>query len=325
MRSNRMRARSALAALAVVSALLRPVRAEDAAPDWAYPVASHDYVPPKDDGTIRHVPGSDAGFTLTEIRDLFFALDWFPGGHPPMPAVVAVGRKPDFRPCGVCHRPEGVGGPENASLAGLPEDYILRQIADYRSGARSTAVKDRAHVFRMIAGLKTLSEGEIKQAAAYYAGLRLPQRIKVIEADSVPTSTVPNWYYTPKHDGQTEALGERIIEMPDDEEAFVDRDARVTFTAYVPPGSLVRGAALAAGGAGGRIPACATCHGEGLRGLGTVPPLAGRSPTMIFRQLYEFKSRVRDGVLAGPMQANAATMSLSEMIALAAYAGSLAP
>jgi cytochrome c553 len=284
-----------------------------------------DYVPPKDDGTARHVTGSNADFTLTEIRDLFFALDWFPDAHPPMPQVVSLGRKPDFRPCGVCHRPEGVGGPENASLAGLPEDYILRQIEDYRSGARSTAVKARAHVFRMIAGLNVLSDEEIRQAAAYYAAIKLPPRIKVIEADTVPTSYVPNWYYTPKNDGQTEALGERIIEMPDDEEAFVDRDARVTFTAYVPPGSLARGAALVAGAAGGGIPACATCHGQGLHGLGTIPPLAGGSPTMIFRQLYEFKTHVRNGQMAGPMQANAATMTQSDMIAIAAYVATLAP
>jgi len=325
MRPNRVHPRSAFATLAIFSALLLPVRAEDAPPVWAYPVAPKDYVPPPDDGTKRHVPGSNAGFTLTEIRDLFVARDWFPDAHKPMPQVIAVGRKPDVRPCGVCHRPEGVGGPENASLAGLPEDYILRQIFDYRSGARGTAVTERAHVFRMIASLKSMSDEEIKQAAAYYAAMQLPKRLKVIESDTVPTSYIPNWYYTAKNDGQTEVLGERIMEMPDDEAAFVDRDSRVTFTAYVPPGSLARGAALVTGAANERIPACATCHGEGLRGVGTIPPLAGRSPTMIFRQLYEFKTHIRNGQLAGPMQANAATMTQSEMIAIAAYVASQPP
>jgi cytochrome c553 len=325
MRQNSMHALLALTTLAMLSGFVVPVRAQEAPPAWAYPVAPKDYVPPADDGSKRHVPGSSAGFTLTEIRDLFFALDWFPDAHPPMPQVVAVGRKPDLRPCGVCHRPEGVGGPENASLAGLPEDYILRQIDDYRSGARSTAVKERAHVFRMIAGLKGLSEAEIKQAAAYFAALRLPWRIKVLEADSVPTSYVPAWYFTPKNDGQTEKLGERILEMPDDEEAFVDRDSRVTFTAYVPRGSIARGAALVAGQEAERIPACATCHGEGLRGMGSIPPLAGRSPTMIFRQLWEFKTGSRNGQLAAPMQANVANMTQSDMIAVAAHIAALPP
>jgi cytochrome c553 len=324
-----MIARSILAALAVASAILSamalPAHAQDAPPVWAYPVAPPDYVPPADDGSTRHVTGSSAGFTLSEIRDLFVARDWLPEAHQPMPQVVALGRKPDLRPCGVCHRPEGVGGPENASLAGLPEDYIVRQVEDYRSGARSTAVKERAHVFRMIAGLKTLSDAEIKQAAAYYAAMKLPQRIKVVEAESVPTSYVPTWYYTPRNDGRTEPLGERIMEMPDDEDTFVDRDSRVTFTAYVPHGSLARGAALVAGKDGDRIPACAACHGEALRGMGDIPPLAGRSPTMIFRQLYEFKTGIRNGQMATPMQANAAQMSQSEMIAIAAYVASMAP
>jgi cytochrome c553 len=328
-----MIARSIFAALAVASAVASavvlvmalPVHAQDAPPVWAYPVAPPDYVPPADDGSKRQVTGSSAGFTLTEIRDLFVARDWFPDAHPPMPQVVALGRKPDFRPCGVCHRPEGIGGPENASLAGLPQNYIVEQIEDYRSGARSTAVKERTHVFRMIAGLKTLSDTEIKQAAAYYAAMKLPQRIKVVEAESVPTSYVPSWYYTPKNDGRTEPLGERIMEMPDDEDRFVDRDSRVTFTAYVPRDSLARGAALVAGGDGDRIPACAACHGEALRGMGDIPPLAGRSPTMIFRQLYEFKTGIRNGQLAAPMQANVAHMSQSEMIAIAAYIASMAP
>jgi cytochrome c553 len=177
----------------------------------------------------------------------------------------------------------------------------------------------------MITGLNTLSDPEIKEAAAYYAALPLPRRIKVVEAGTVPTSYVPNWYYTPKNDGQTEPLGERILEMPDDEEAFVDRDSRVTFTAYVPLGSLARGAALVAGASADRIPACAACHGQGLHGLGTIPPLAGRSPTMIFRQLYEFKTHIRNGAMAGPMQANTANMTQPEMIAIAAYIGSLPP
>ena len=321
-----MVSRALIRAVLLLGAWLVPfgARAQEAPPVWAYPVAPPGYVPPKDDGTKRHVPGSGAGFTLTEIRDLFFALDWFPDAHPPMPQVVAQGRRPNMRPCGVCHRPEGIGGPENASLAGLPEEYLLRQIQDYRSGARSTAVAARAHLFRMVAALKDLSDEEIKAAAAYYASLKLPPRIRVVEAERIPTSYVPAWYYTPKNDGQTEALGQRIMEMPDDEEAFVDRDARVTFTAYVPPGSIAAGAALVAGKEE-RVPACATCHGEGLRGMDAFPPLAGRSPTMIFRQLYEFKTGIRHGEMAAPMQQNVSAMTQADMIAIAAYIGSLTP
>ena len=47
-----------------------------------------------DDGTLRHLPGSTLAFTLTQIRDPFGPADWYPGDHPPMPEVVALGRKP---------------------------------------------------------------------------------------------------------------------------------------------------------------------------------------------------------------------------------------
>lgn len=298
---------------------------DDAPPAWAYPIAPPGTVAPKDDGTLRHVPGSTRGYTLTEIRDLFVARDWFPDAHPPMPAIVAEGRKPDLRPCGVCHRPEGIGGPENASLAGLPADYMKRQIADFRSGARSTGVKERAHVFRMISGLKELSADEIESAVAYYAALRLPKRIEVVESDTVPSNTIPNWYFTRKNDGTTEPLAGRIVEMPDDEENFVNRDSRVTFTAWVPPGSVALGRRIASGDFADRIPACVACHGEGLKGVADIPPLAGRSPSMIVRELWEFKHGLRNGSMADPMKANAAEMKLSEMIAVAAYAASLDP
>ena len=81
---------------------------------------------------------STAAFTLTQARDLFFALDWHPSDHPPLPDIVAYGRKPDVMACGVCHRADGPGGPENASLAGLPAQYITQQMADFKSGARTT-------------------------------------------------------------------------------------------------------------------------------------------------------------------------------------------
>ena len=63
-----------------------------------------------------------------------------------------------------------------------------------------------------------------------------------------------------------EPLGERIVEMPDDEDNYVNRDQRVTFTAYVPPGSVARGAALVKGEDAERAPACAACHGDNGKG-----------------------------------------------------------
>jgi cytochrome c553 len=299
--------------------------AQEAPPTWAYPMRSKDYVPPADDGTVRHVPGSSKVYTLSDIRDLFFALDWFPEEHAPMPPIVARGSRPDRRPCGTCHRPEGVGGPENASLAGLPSEYLRQQIDNYRTGLRTTAVKERAHVFRMISALKELTEDEIEQVVAYFAGMKLPARVKIVERESVPTTYVPNWYYASKLDGKTEPLGERIIEIPDDEENFVNRDSRVTFTAYVPPGSVTRGERLVAGKEAERVPACAACHGDGLKGTDSIPPIAGRSPSMIVRQLYEFKYGIRQGPTAELMKASTSQMTIADMVSIAAYLATLMP
>lgn len=81
----------------------RALAAGEPLPAWAYPWAP-DYKPHADDGIPRRVPDSTAAFTITQERDLFFAPDWHPADHPPMPQVVAQGRKPEVRACGSCHR-----------------------------------------------------------------------------------------------------------------------------------------------------------------------------------------------------------------------------
>jgi len=98
-------------------------------PTWAYPWDPN-YKAPPPSTSPQHLPGSTAEFSQSQARDLFFSPDWHPDDHPPMPEVVAHGRKPDVLACGCCHRAEGPGGPENCSLAGLPAPYIVQQIAD---------------------------------------------------------------------------------------------------------------------------------------------------------------------------------------------------
>ena len=86
-----------------------------APPRWAYPVNPPDGVPAKDDGSLKHVPGSNAAYSVTQIRDRFTVPDWHPEGHPKMPEVVAQGRKPNLNACAYCHLPNGLGRPENAT------------------------------------------------------------------------------------------------------------------------------------------------------------------------------------------------------------------
>jgi cytochrome c553 len=293
-------------------------------PAWAYPWAP-DFKAPPDDGRPTHVPDSAASFTVTQERDLFFVPDWHPGDHAPMPDIVARGRRPDVRACGSCHRAEGTGGPENASLAGLSAAYITQQMADFKSGARKFAGPQRSPVLMMTAIAKATTDAEVRAAADYFSALKPKPVIKVVEADTVPVTQVARFFYTAVANGGTEPIGRRIVEIPEDVEQFEHRDSRSRFTAYVPTGSIARGEALAkTGGSGTTIP-CAGCHGPGLNGIGAIPGIAGRSPSYIVRQMYDFQQHARNGSAGELMMPVVEKLSHDDMIALAAYVSSLKP
>jgi cytochrome c553 len=296
-----------------------------APPSWAYAVNPPDFKAAADDGSLRHVPGSALTFTLTQVRNSFLSPDWHPEDHPPLPEVVAHGRKPEVFACGYCHRAEGTGGPENTSLAGLPVAYIIQQMADFKSGARTSSVPGRAPVTNMIASAKAATAAEVEAAASYFSSLKPKPIIRVVETDLVPPHRVFGWHMMPIDSGEKEPIGQRILESPEDLERFVSRDSRVHFTAYVPTGSIKKGQALATTGGGGRTVPCAICHGPDLKGLGPIPPLAGRSPTYLMRQLFDFKNGVRTGLSSPLMKPTVEHLTLDDMIALVAYAASLAP
>jgi cytochrome c553 len=293
-------------------------------PAWAYPWAP-DFKAPPDDGVPRHVTDSAAAFTITQERDLFFAPDWHPDDHPPMPDVVAHGRPPDVRACGSCHRTGGTGGPENASLAGLPAAYIVQQMADYKSGARKFAGPQRSPVLLMTAVAKAATDAEVQAAAAYFSSLKPKPNIKVVETDTVPATLVARVFYTIAKDGGTEPIGNRIVEVPVDVNQFEHRDSRSQFTAYVPNGSIAKGEALAKTGGSGTTTACVTCHGPDLRGVDGVPGIAGRSPSYLVRQIYDFQQHTREGSAGAVMAPVVEKLSQDDMISLAAYVSSLNP
>ena len=270
------------------------------------------------------MPNSTASYTLTQVRDLFRAPVWHPEDHPQLPQVVASGRKPDVQACGVCHRADGPGGPENSSLAGLPGAYIIQQMADFKSGARTTSVPQRVPPKLMIGLAKSATDAEIQAAAEYFSALKPKTNIKIVETDTVPKSYVAGWHLAAVTNGEKEPIDERIIEVPDDLEHFVSRDSRVRFTAYAPIGSVEKGRALAASGSEGRV-ACSVCHGPELRGIGPIPGIAGRSPSYIVRQLYDFKYSARAGAMAALMKPSVEKLTVADMLSLAAYAASLPP
>ena len=315
---------SAATAQAQAPGSLSPSASSASFPAWAYPWAPDFKVAP-DDGVPRHVPDSTQSFTITQERDLFFVPDWHPEDHPQMPDIVAHGRRPDVRACGSCHRAEGTGGPENASLAGLPAAYIVQQIEDYKSGARKFAGPQRSPSVLMTAIAKATTTEEAQAAAAYFSSLKPKANIKVIEADTVPVSEIARVFYTVSKTGGTEPIGERILEMPVNVEQFEHRDTRSQFIAYVPKGSIAKGEALARTGGAGVTTPCATCHGPDLRGIAAVPGIAGRSPSYLVRQLYDFQQHARAGSMGALMAGVVEKLSHDDMISLAAYVASLKP
>jgi cytochrome c553 len=278
-------------------------------PQWAFP-GSQSF----------SIPASTRQFATVTMFDRTRAVDWFPEGHGPMPDIVK-GRLPVFA-CGFCHLPEGAGRPENAALAGLKEDYFLRQVKDFKAGTRRSPDPKFNPTANMIGSLHQIDDGQFASAAKYYSGLTYRKHVKLIESASAPVTSMNGFVYVFDQKG-TERLGDRIIEGPEDFERFERRDPNLTLLAYVPVGSIARGAVLARG-AGAR-PDCSVCHGPGLKGTDIAPPLAGRPPTGIFRQLYAFKSGDRDGEQAALMKPVVGGLSQKQMIDLAAYAASLEP
>jgi cytochrome c553 len=305
-------------------------------PSWLYPLLPPVPAnpPPFDQLKPLHVPQSGVTYTEAQLNDLFSAPDWFPKSHTPMPGVVARGRAPDVLACGFCHTPSGQGRPENASLAGLPVDYILRQVADMKSGARrSGAIGLYRPSDRMMDEARHVNDTEISAAASYFSRQQFTSHVHVIETARVPRSRVVGWVYaaiagtgvagTGVAGVNDEPLGVRLMEFAPDAERHELRDDNLVYTAYVPPGSLARGLLLARGGGATVAPPCIACHGDHLQGTSVIPRLAGRSPTYLLRQLVAFKSGARAGANAALMRMVVANLQIGDMIDVAAYAASL--
>jgi cytochrome c553 len=286
----------------------------------------------------RHVEGSTATYSLVDIRDGRNVIDWFPGDHPPMPDVVAHGPAsmgPAARGCASCHLPTGKGRPENAPVVGQPAAYLLRQLEDFRSGARHSADPRKPNTNTMIALAKGMTADEIKAAADYFGAMKWTPWTRVVETDLVPKTRISGNLFLATEKARTEPIAGRIIEVPEDEEqAETLRNPRSGFIAYVPVGSIKKGENLVKTGGmsivGGNIVpgktvACFTCHGPDLMGLADVPGIAGRSPSYLVRQLYDLQQGTRKGPSAPLMQPIVVNLTGDDMVAIAAYVTSLVP
>jgi cytochrome c553 len=267
---------------------------------------------------LRTLPGSTLSFTVAQIRDGFGPADWFPGDHPPMPEIVAHGRRPDVRACSLCHYPNGKGRSENAPIAGYPVSYFIQQMVDFKNGNRKSADPMKANTIIMAAIAKAMTDDEIKASAEYFGSMKWTPWVRVAEATTAPKTRVAGGLFLALESGDKEPLGARIIEVPEDAEATETlRNPRSGFIAYAPVGSIKKGEALAR--------SCGVCHGADLKGLGPVPGLAGRSPSYLARQMYDMQQGARKGLWTDLMKPVVAKLSENDMLNLAAYTASLKP
>ena len=280
-------------------------------PQWAFPGP-----------LVESVPGSAVKLSEVQMFDRTAAVDWFPATHPDMPESVK--GHPAQYACGFCHLPQGAGRSENAALAGLPEKYILEQLAAFKSGERKTPDPKFGAAVNMERTGKQVNDEDAQSAAKYYAGLKYVKHLKLIETAEVPSPTSNAFVYEFDKTGKKEPIGQRLFDGPDDFRRFEMRDPNMTYTAYVPVGAVARGEALAKGNNDSR-PACETCHGPGLKGTEIGPPIAGRLPTGLFRQMYAIQTGSRHNEKALLMKPVVASLSQKDMIDLAAYVASLEP
>jgi len=300
-----------------------------AAEVWAFPVEQspdpsvlHAQASESDPRKLLHVPGSTRSYTVAQLDDFLFSPpDWFPQDHPSMPQIVASGRKPAWA-CGSCHQPDGRGHPESAALAGMPAAYIRRQIEAFRDGTRAGGSLRTANA--MVREARVLDDTDLQQAATYFASLKFRPATRIVESASVPKTHWNGFVLTPDQDGAREPLGQRIIETPANFKLEELGDAKDGFIAWVPVGSIARGALIAAKG-NGSAPACESCHGPKLQGVGAIPPLAGHSPTYIVRELIFFRTGERSNPEAAAMRTEVAQLGVRDMIDVAAYAASRKP
>ncbi len=293
-------------------------------PAWPYPRGIPDTR--KEEGTLFHVPGSTQAFTFTQINLNHATIDWFPGQHPTPPPPVIEGRAGAYNACGQCHLIDGSGKPDTGDLRALPVEYIVQQIVDMKNDRRHASIAGAPLVY-MLAVAKGLTLDEARQAAEYFHSITPVKKLRIVETDMAPV-THPAAHAVQQVDpsGATEPIGTRIIEVPEDFERTELRDPSSGFVAYVPTGSIKKGEALAKSGGDGKTIPCASCHGEGLKGVGDLfPRIAGDSPTATARQLYDFKSGTRDGKNAVAMKPVVMKLTDEDIVNLAAYVASLKP
>jgi cytochrome c553 len=324
-----MRRFVALAVLATLPlAATVVVRAAADIPAWAYAIAPPPSPPvpgapaAAPDTSLKSLPGVTKQFTRQQIADGFGPADWYPEDHPVMPDIVAKGKRPDARACGLCHMPNGKGRQENAGVSGLPVSYFIQQLNDFRNDVRKSAEPRKANTNIMIQIAKALTPEEMKQSAEYFGAIKWTPWIRVVETNTVPKMRSAGGIWVPLEgeNAGKEPIGVRIIETPEKpENTEILRDPHSGFIAYVPVGSVKKGETLVKNGGNGKTIECTACHGTDLLGVGPVPGIAGRSPSYLVRQMYDMQMGARNGEWTQLMKPVVAKLTGEDLVNIAAY------
>ena len=321
--------RRSFIALAAAALAATASAATESVPSWAFFVPERGAPQKRAEEGPLTLPGSSLRLTRAEVDNIKKPPDWYPSLHVTPPAAVVQGNAaPLGFACSACHLMSGMGQPESSSLAGEPTAYLVRQMSDFRTGARTNAIKEadgkpqNNGVQVMIGIAKAWPESDANAAIEYFASLKPQKWVKVVEAKSVPKTYINHGYkLLARPEGGTEELGARIVELGQDVERQLLRDPTSGTIAYVPIGSVRRGKVLVSRGEA----QCGACHGVDMRGSDEIPSIAGRSPLYIFRQLYFFKDRSRSGSMSSLMYPAVDTLTQSQMIDVAAYLATLPP
>ena len=125
----------------------------------------------------------------------------------------------------------------------------------------------------------------------------------MVETNLVPKTRISGNLFLPITKERIEPIAGAIIEAPENEEQAVVLQPALGVRRYVPVGSVKKGEDLVMTGGmrvvhdtivQGKTTACTHMPRVGFDGRRDVPPIAGRSPSYLVRQLFDMRQGARD-------------------------------
>lgn len=188
--------------------------------------------------------------------------------------------------CVSCHGADGGGNADGGipALAQLPQKYFTKQIADFRSGARTNA--------------KDLSVEDVHTAAGYYVSFMKSIAKALSDEDAAAAARYYANLPPPKKQPRPGAV----------DPAVIARGQELAIN-----GAWDR-----------QIPPCFKCHAVGGLGVGqNFPPIAGQHASYTVNQLQAWKTGARRNDPQQLMKTTAANLTDEEIRAVAEYLATL--